>query len=121
MVADPWVRALKIFVVLAGIVILVGSATLLWLLATGLGREAPASAAPPVAAPPVAAPPVAAPVEPVVAELPLPQGAAILDMVSEQDRIVLLLRTPGGQDYLAVVDAATGRRRALLRIVPERP
>lgn len=110
MLVDPWVRALKLFVVLAGAVILLGSGALLWLLATGAGRDAPAAAAPaPVVAPPV------------VADLALPQGAAIVDLVSDQDKIVLLLRTPGAQDYLAVVDAATGARRALLRIVPERP
>lgn len=110
MVADPWVRALKLFVVLAGLVILVGSAALLWLLATGVGGDAPA----------VAAPPPAAPVpEPVVADLALPAGAAIVDLVSDRDRIVLLLRSPGAQDYIAVIDAATGTRRALLRIVAE--
>jgi|GEM_PF-6542146 len=109
MVADPWIRALKLFVVLAGIVILVGSAVLVWLLATGIPRDA-STAAPPASAPPA----------PVIADLPLPAGAAILDLVGDRDRIVLLLRTPAGQDYLAVVDAATGTRRALLRIVPER-
>jgi hypothetical protein len=110
---DPWVRALKLFVVVAGVVILLGSGALLWLLASRTGRDA---AAPPS---PKAAPPSAAP--PVVADLALPQGAAIVDLTTDQDRIVLLLRTPGAQDYLAVVDAATGTRRALLRIVPERP
>lgn len=115
MVVDPWVRALKLFVVVAGVVILLGSGALLWLLATGAGRDAPATTAAPA---PAAAPPA---VPPVMADLALPQGAAIVDLVSDQDKIVLLLRTPGAQDYLAVVDAATGTRRALLRIVPERP
>jgi hypothetical protein len=110
MLADPWVRALKLFVVLAGIAILAGSAVLFWLLATGVARDAPTAAPPQPSAPPA----------PIVADLALPAGAAILDLVSDQDRIVLLLRTPAGQDYLAVVDAATGTRRALLRIVPER-
>lgn len=124
MVADPWVRALKLFVVVAGLVILAGSAALFWLLATGAGRERPA-AGPPSGASPAAGPTAAMarsePPAPVVADLPLPAGAAILDLVSDQDRIVLLLRTPGAQDYLAVIDAATGTRRALLRIVPETP
>lgn len=98
--------------VVAGILILLGSGGLLWLLASGAAREAsgPAPAGP--------APP-SAPPTPVVGDLALPAGAAIVDLVSDQDRIVLLLRTPGAQDYLAVVDAATGTRRALLRIVPE--
>ncbi len=120
MVADPWIRALKIFVVLAGVVILAGSGALVWLLATGVGRDAPTSAAARLAPAAEPAVPAATP-PPVVADLPLPAGAAILDLASEQDRIVLLLRTPGGQDYLAVIDAATGTRRALLRIVPEKP
>ncbi len=114
MVADPWIRALKLFVVLAGIVILVGSGVLVWLLARGAPREVAKVVDPPVGAPTAATPPA-----PIVADLALPAGAAILDMTSEQDRIVLLLRTPAGQDYLAVIDAATGTRRALLRIVPE--
>jgi hypothetical protein len=116
MVADPWIRALKLFVVLAGIVILVGSGVLVWLLARGATREVAVAK---VADPPAGAPTAATPPAPIVADLALPAGAAILDMTSEQDRIVLLLRTPAGQDYLAVIDAATGTRRALLRIVPE--
>lgn len=115
MPVDPWVRALKLFVVVAGLVILLGSGALLWLLASGAAREAPAAATSPA---PTPAPPAA---PPVVADLALPRGAAIVDLVSDQDKIVLLLRTPEAQDYLAVVDAATGTRRALLRIVPERP
>ena len=114
MVADPWIRALKLFVVLAGIVILVGSGVLVWLLARGAPREVAKVVDPPAGAPTAATPPA-----PIVADLALPAGAAILDMTSEPDRIVLLLRTPAGQDYLAVIDAATGTRRALLRIVPE--
>lgn len=112
MLVDPWVRALKLFVVVAGIVILLGSGALLWLLASGAAREVPTAPTPPA--------PVAPPA-PVVGDLPLPADAAIVDLVSDQDRIVLLLRTPAGQDYLAVVDAATGTRRALLRIVQETP
>ena len=116
MIADPWIRALKIFVLVAGILVLLGTGTLAWLLVTGAVRE-PASR--PAAAPPQPTGPGAS--APIVADLPLPAGAAILDLVSDPERIVLLLRTPGGQDYLAWIDPATGARRALLRIVPEGP
>ncbi|MCS6780914.1 MAG: hypothetical protein NZ555_14580 [Geminicoccaceae bacterium] len=119
MVVDPWLKPLKLFVVVAGVLILLGSGTLAWLLASGAARGR--TAAEPVSAgasAPIAA--TAAASEPILADLPLPAGAAIVDLVAEGDRILLLLRTATGEDYLAVVDAATGRRRALLRIVPER-
>lgn len=58
--------------------------------------------------------------EAIVGELPLPAGAAIVDLATEGERILLLLRTPTGETYLAVVDAASGARRLLLRVVPER-
>lgn len=123
MVVDPWLKPLKLFVVVAGVLILLGSGTLAWLLATGAARGRAVvettAATSPASAPP-ALPPPSAPAEPIQADLPLPAGAAIVDLVAEGDRILLLLRTATGEDYLAVVDAATGSRRALLRIVPER-
>ncbi len=113
MIADPWVRALKLFVVIAGVVILAGTAALAWLLATGAGRGAPPGAEAPPARP--------KPPAPVTADLPLPAGTAIVDLQVDGERIVLLLRSRDGHDYLAVVDPTTGSRRALLRIVPETP
>lgn len=124
MVVDPWLKPLKLFVVVAGVLILLGSGTLAWLLASGAARGRavvePTAATSPAASALPAPPQPSAPAEPILADLPLPAGAAIVDLVSDGDRIVLLLRTATGEDYLAVVDAATGTRRALLRIVPER-
>ncbi|MDX6751059.1 hypothetical protein SH611_14665 [Geminicoccaceae bacterium 1502E] len=59
--------------------------------------------------------------EPVTADLPLPEGAMVVDMRSEGGRVVLLLRAAAGEEYIAVVDAATGERRLLLRLVAETP
>ncbi|MDW8341782.1 MAG: hypothetical protein RMK73_09905 [Geminicoccaceae bacterium] len=115
MVVDSWLRSLKIFVVSAGVVLVLGTAALVFLL---VQRGAPSRDAPSTApgAPPASAPRALS----VSGELPLPAGAAIVDLATEGGEIVLLLRTPAGEDYLAVVDAATGVRRLLLRIVPER-
>jgi len=61
-----------------------------------------------------------APVE-IRAQLALPRGAAVIDMRLDGDGALLLLRTVEGEEYLALIDPATGRRRSLIRIVPETP
>jgi hypothetical protein len=116
---DPWLRALRAFVIIAGIAIVVGVGIVIWAVTQRSKPGAPAPTAivqVPTAAAPAAAPQPAAPV---IADLHLPHGAAIIDMRLQNDRIVLLLRGADDQDYLAVVDAATGERRMLLRAVPD--
>jgi hypothetical protein len=54
-------------------------------------------------------------------ELPLPAHARIVDMRLDGRAALLLLRTDDRQEYLALVDAATGERRSLLRITPDTP
>ena len=36
-------------------------------------------------------------------------------------RVLLLLRADDGAEYLALLDAATGRRLGLVRVLPEGP
>lgn len=123
---DPWLRGLRIFVFWAAIAIVAGTAALVWLLFTR-SPDPPAAEArrpevmPPTAAeaPPPAPPPAQLPPEPILADLALPRGASIIDVRLDGDRIVLLLRGNDDKDYLAIVDATTGTRRALLRITAE--
>lgn len=115
---DPWLRALRAFVIIAGIAIVAGVGIVIWAVATRSGTATPPAPAVqvPTAALPAVPPPPAAPV---IADLHLPHGAAIIDLRAQGDRIILLLRGVDDQDYLAVVDAATGERRMLLRVVPD--
>ena len=122
---DPWLRGLRIFVFWAAIAIVAGTAALVWLLFTR-SPDPPAAPARPEAAPPIAAeatrpspPPAPLAPEPIIADLALPRGSSIIDVRLDGDRIVLLLRGNDDKDYLAIVDATTGARRALLRITAE--
>ena len=52
--------------------------------------------------------------------LALPAGATIGQVLAAGNQLVILGEGPDGR-FLAVVDLATGRRRHLLKIVPEAP
>lgn len=84
--------------------LVVGTIALGWLL---LQRAATLEGRPPAAA--------------VVADLPLPAGSRIEQVALDGSRLLLLVRGPQQQEYLAVVNATTGQRQALLRVVPEPP
>lgn len=119
---DPWLRALRAFVIVAGIAILAGVGILVWLLFQRSQDRAvtdPAAVSTPIAGSPAQPVTPAAPLAPVLADLHLPAGSAIIDIRVTPERIVLLIRTADEQDYLAVVDAATGERRMLLRVVTD--
>lgn len=99
-------RVLKLFVVLGGVALVVGTVALGWLLvqrAVSRPDRVPAPAAQ------------------LAADLPLPVGSRIEQVVLDGPRLLLLLRGPEQQQYLALVNAATGERQALLRVVPEAP
>jgi hypothetical protein len=105
---DRLIRSLKVFVVAGGVVLVLGTGLLVWLLVqratttTGGDRQ------------PIAAT-VAAP-----GTLALPAGATIGQVLSAGNQLVIVGEGPDGR-FLAVVDLATGRRRHLLKIVPEVP
>jgi uncharacterized protein DUF6476 len=88
-------RALKILVVVMGVMILAGFATLLVVLAGRLSRGAPDTAS--------AQPFAASPIE-------IPAGARIETLGAGSDRLVLVLVLPDGNRQLIIIDLATGRR-----------
>ena len=89
--------------VAGGVVLVLGTGLLVWLLVqratttTGSGRQ-PTAAAP--------------------GTLALPAGATIGQVLAAGNQLVIVGEGPEGR-FLAVVDLATGRRRHLLKIVPD--
>ena len=88
-------RALKVLVVVMGVMIVAGVATLIVVIA---GRMSPRQAA---AIP--SAPFAAAPIE-------VPAGARVETLGVGSDRVVLVLVRPDGDRQLVIIDLATGRR-----------
>jgi hypothetical protein len=104
-VDDRYLRALKVFVVVAGIGLVLGTGTLIWLLLERRAREAE----------------LRRDAAPVVVDLRLPAGARIEQMVLDGARLVLLLRGEEERQYLTLVNPATGERLSLIRAVPDEP
>ncbi|MGI9485560.1 MAG: hypothetical protein ACR2RF_06710 [Geminicoccaceae bacterium] len=93
---------LKAFVILGGIGLLVGIialAVMIMLRATDDPSDG-----------------VALPAEPV--DLALPAGVRVSEVVVDGKRMVLLGEDEGGQQFIAVVDAESGARRNLIRLIP---
>jgi hypothetical protein len=95
------VRALKILVVVMGVILVGGFFALIVSIAyTAKHRQAiPPTATAPAAPVPYAAPPIE-----------LPAGARIEAMALGTDRLVLNIITPDGNRELLVLDLASGRR-----------
>ena len=105
----------KLFVVVAGILIIGGTVALIWLLVQRGGE--PQELVRPVAVErPASAP---APEAELRADLAIPAGAAVIDVKLAGGQVLLLMRSLDGEEYLAMVDPLTGRRLSLLRLVPE--
>ncbi|MFO1067964.1 MAG: hypothetical protein U1E14_05495 [Geminicoccaceae bacterium] len=102
---ESWIRALKIFVVVGGVVLVLGTGLLFWLLVQRNAAERAAARDTATA----------------VAELALPAGSRIEQVDLDGSRMALLLRGADQQQYLALVNPATGERLSLLRVVPESP
>ena len=83
-------RALKILVIVMGVMLLTGFATLIIVLAGRLSHSGPAR------------PFAAAPIE-------LPAGARIETIGVGSDRLVLAIILPDGECRLMIIDSATGR------------
>jgi hypothetical protein len=105
--SDSLLKALKIFVVVGAVVIVGGTATLIWLLVKRGTSMAVATA------------PAAAPQEP--GTIALPPGAEVSQIAAAGPELLLLGRTPGEGQFLLVVDAKSGATRRLLRLVPAPP
>ena len=100
---DSLLKALKLFVIIGGIVIVGGTATLIWVVVKR-GTTAPVS---------------------VAAALPgtieLPPGGEVAQMAVTGSRLLLLGRAPNLGQFVLEVDLATGARRQLLRLAPAAP
>lgn len=87
--------------------LVLGTATLVWLLVQRQqAQEAAAPATPATAA---------------MGDLVLPAGLRVEQASLDGRHVLLLLRGPDQQQYLAVVNSTTGERLSLLRIVAEGP
>lgn len=93
---------LKAFVVTSGVILIIGVILLAVLIALRAGSDAGGETALP-----------SAPVD-----LALPKDARIIQVMPEGKRLVLLAEDRDGQQYLAVVDSASGERLSLIRVVP---
>ncbi len=86
---EDWLRWVKVFVVVAGVLIILGTGTLVALLvARGTGRPSIALDSP----------------QPVA----LPAGLRLVAATPAGDRILLELRDQAGRPHLLLVDAASG-------------
>jgi hypothetical protein len=91
---------LKAFVIAGGIVLVAGTILLAVLIVMRAGEGGPVVQQAPQA-------------------LLLPAGARIEQVVVDGRRLVLLGTDEAGEQFLAVVDPATGERLSLLRVRPE--
>jgi len=92
-------RALKILVVVLGVLLVGGFVTLVVVIAGRVAQRQGSPTAAPAAGPPFAA----APIE-------LPAGARIETIAVGPDRIVLHLALPDGNRELVIIDLTSGRR-----------
>lgn len=95
-------RALKILVVVMGVMLVVGFAALVAIVAGRISRGPT-----PVAARAFAAPPI-----------DIPRGARIEAMTAGSDRLVLSLALPDGGRQLLILDLVTGARRGTIELRP---
>jgi hypothetical protein len=96
-------RALKILVVVMGVLLVGGFVTLVGVIAGRVAQRPGTPTAAPTAAPAAGPPFAAAPIE-------LPAGARIETIAVGPDRIVVHLALPDGNRELVIIDLASGRR-----------
>lgn len=106
------VRALKVLVVVMGVMLVAGFAVLIVTIMNRMGRGAAVQPAP-----------VAAKIKPdaaATASIALPPGATVVDMTAAGQNIVLRIKRPDGSEALFIVDADSGTlaRTIELRSVP---
>jgi len=96
-------RALKILVVVLGVLLVGGFVTLVVVIAGRVAQRPGSPTAAPTTAPAAGSPFAAAPIE-------LPAGARIETIAAGPDRIVVHLALPDGNRELVIIDLASGRR-----------
>ena len=96
-------RALKTLVIVMGVMLVVGFAALIAVIAGRVSRGGP----PATAARDFAAPPI-----------DIPRGARIEAMTAGADRLILALVMPDGERQLVVIDLAKGVRLGTIELHP---
>lgn len=96
-------RGLKILVVVMGVMLVVGFAALVVVIAGRVSRGGPAA----TAAHAFAAPPIE-----------IPRGARIEAMTAGPDRLILALALPDGERQLLVIDLGKGVRLGTIELHP---
>ena len=96
-------RALKILVVVMGVMLVVGFAALIAMIAGRVSRGGPS---------PAAARAVFG------SSMDIPQGARIEAMTAGPDRVIVALMLPGGGRQLLVIDLTTGARIGSIELHP---
>ncbi len=93
---------LKAFVILGGVMLLIGMILLaiMIVIRAGAAPERELVSSGPV-------------------DLALPAGVRISQVVADGKRLVLMGEGTDGQQYIAVVDADSGERKTLIRVTPE--
>ena len=99
-------KAVKLFVVVAGLLIVGGTATLIRQLVKRGGEAARAR-------------PAMVTGEPL--GIALPPGGEITQVAAANGQLLLLGRSPSEGQFLLVVDSASGERKRFLRLVPAPP
>ncbi len=95
-------RALRILVVVMGVMLVVGFAALVAIIAGRVSRGPAATAAHGFGSP----------------AIEIPRGARIEAMTAGSDRLVLALELPGGERQLVVIDLAKGVRLGTIELHP---
>lgn len=100
--SDSLLNALKVFVVVGAVLLVGGTATLIWaIVKRGASRDEPR--------------PTAGALEPAV--VTLPAGAEVRQATLAGRDLLLLGTAPAEGPFVLVVDAATGAQRRFLRLV----
>ncbi len=106
--SDSLLKALKIFVVVGAVVIVLGTATLISLLVKRAGSDGAGtrSAGTPAAS---------------LVSVALPPGAEVIQMSIAGSQLYLLGRSPAEGQFIIVVDQTSGERKRLFHLTPEAP
>ena len=103
---EPWLKVLRVFVVVAGVALVLGSAAFFYLFVKERERARAAANASEHAP--------AAPVR-------VPANSRVVDVRYDAGRALTLLADDEGRSYLLLVDMMTGRRLGLVVLAPEAP
>lgn len=101
---EPWLRVLKVFVVVTGIILIGGTIAFVYLFLNKRETERA-----------IEIERQAGPAVPVVA----PAGAAIRDVQLQDGRALVVLEGADGRDYLMYVDLDRGERISLVVLEPQ--